>query len=180
MHLHAEIWFSEKPEDIEGAVHQAMTPFCEEDGDNEAGWWDWFQIGGRWKGAHVPGYDADKDPDHLKTCDLCHGTGKRIDSVGRAARIEDPTYGCNGCNSTGTMVTWPTQWESHEKDVIAVEDASDKLTCATLLIVRKGQDALVFQDDDWDTEGAERKTVKELLKENGCEGGILVTVDYHS
>lgn len=157
-----------------------MNPFCEHDGENEAGWWDWFQIGGRWKGAHVLDYDAEKDPAHQKRCDLCHGTGKRTDAIGRATRIENPEYGCNGCNGTGTMVTWPTQWGPHKQDVIAVADAPDKLTCATLLIVRKGQDALVFHDGEWDDENAKRKTVKELLKENGCEGGILVTVDYHS
>lgn len=161
-----------------------MNPFCEHDGENEAGWWDWFQIGGRWKGAHVPGYNADKDPAHQKQCDLCRGTGKRNDAVGRSMRAEDPSYGCNGCSGTGTMVTWPTQWGPHKKDILAVEECEDKLTCATLLIVRKDEDPLVFQDDDWDDEvkkdGSKRKTVKEVLKENGCEGGILVTLDYHS
>lgn len=162
-----------------------MSPFCEHDGENEAGWWDWFQIGGRWKGVHVPGYDADKDPAHQKQCDLCRGTGKRNDAVGRSMRAEDPSYGCNGCSGTGTMVTWPTQWGPHKKDVATVEECKDDLTCATLLITQEeNQDPLVFQDDDWDDEvkkdGSKRKTVKEVLKENGCEGGILVTVDYHS
>lgn len=66
--------------------------------------WDWWQLGGRWTGKLVPGYDPNEDPSNKQTCGLCGGTGKRLDM--------ECANGCNGCNGTGIETKWPTQWKS--------------------------------------------------------------------
>jgi hypothetical protein len=96
--------------DLEKAVEVAMGP-PEDDG----GFWDWFQIGGRWTGT-FDGYDPMKDPANQKPCDLCGATGKRTDSVAEAY----PHLKCNGCDGTGIQTEWPTQWKHHDGDVMPV------------------------------------------------------------
>ena len=58
--------------------------------------WDWYCIGGRWTGT-LSKYDPYTDPDNKETCFLCGGTGLRNDNLGRAERLKNPKYGCNGC-----------------------------------------------------------------------------------
>ena len=36
-----------------------------------------------------------------KICELCDGTGIRMDLPGQITRIFDPTYTCNGCAGMG-------------------------------------------------------------------------------
>ena len=76
---------------------------------NPNGKWDWWTIGGRWTGHLRPDYDPYKDPRNLKTCWLCHGTGKRDDELGRNFRLKDPTYTCNGCNGSGQEVVFASK-----------------------------------------------------------------------
>lgn len=116
--------------------------------DNPRSFWDWWQIGGRWKGAHLEGYNPDKDPDHKERCSICDGTGFRNDLLGRSMREKNPTYTCNGCGKhdpeadtwshgplgAGYRVAWPTQWEPHNSDIIPLADASTNLSCYTLVI----------------------------------------------
>ena len=47
----------DKTDDVEKAVESAMGPSS----DGGGGFWDWYQIGGRWTGA-LDGYDPEKDP----------------------------------------------------------------------------------------------------------------------
>lgn len=64
MHYHAEVWipeYDDRPATLEAAVMNEIERFKEEykdeDGNwqyREDGWWDWFQIGGRWDGVHTP------------------------------------------------------------------------------------------------------------------------------
>src|SRR5438105_14919384 len=93
-------------DDFEEKVARAMGPSEEESG---CSFWDFYQIGGRWTGL-FDGYDPEKDPKNIVKCDLCHGTGKRDDKIGRKARERDPSYACNACGGKGERVTWPTQW----------------------------------------------------------------------
>ena len=83
-----------------------------------SGHWDWFEIGGRWTGTYS-GYDPEKDPRNQEMCDICHGTGKRNDELGKKARKEDPTYTCNGCGGVGKRTKFCL--EPHEGDVLPVE-----------------------------------------------------------
>jgi hypothetical protein len=103
--------------DLEKAVDVAMGPH-EEDG----GFWDWYQIGGRWTGT-FDGYDPTKDPANQKPCDLCGATGKRTDSVAEAhPHLKEK---CNGCDGTGIRAEWPTQWNHHDGDVMPVAQLTE-------------------------------------------------------
>jgi hypothetical protein len=98
---------------IEAAIAHQMAPF-DENGEwfAEGSRWDWWQVGGRWSGFFLPNYDPEKDPANIETCDTCGGTGLRHDSIGLAAREQDPTYTCNGCQGKGKKVKWPTEWQT--------------------------------------------------------------------
>lgn len=108
-----------KDSDLESAVADAMGP-SEEDG----GFWDYYQIGGRWSGA-FDGYDADNDPANIKPCEICHGTGKRDDALGQRERERNPAYTCNGCNGKGVRPVWPTERKQHAGDIMPVANLTD-------------------------------------------------------
>lgn len=72
--------------------------------------WDWWVVGGRWTGLLAAGYDAEKDPANFETCFICHGGGLRTDELGRAARLKDPGYTCNGCGGTGKSLKHPAKF----------------------------------------------------------------------
>jgi hypothetical protein len=97
---------------LEGAVKSVMGPH-----EKEGGFWDWYQIGGRWTGT-FDGYAPDKDPANIEVCRLCKGTGKRTD-----IKVES---GCNGCAGTGQSVRWPTEWKDHPGDVVPLESVTEE------------------------------------------------------
>lgn len=89
--------------------------------------WDWWTIGGRWSARFKEGYEPESDPRNWETCELCAGTGERLDGLSGERK-------CNGCGGMdrvvkpgeppiGVKVKWPTQWVPvPEGDVIAVKD----------------------------------------------------------
>lgn len=81
-------------------VAAALAPWYE--GGDPAGWWDWYQIGGRWTG-HLSDYDPRDDPANTRPCRTCSGTG------------------CNACRGTGMETLWPTMWAPHEGDVATLD-----------------------------------------------------------
>jgi hypothetical protein len=83
---------------------------------NTRGYWDWFQIGGRWTGM-FSGYEPEKDPRNIERCRLCNGTGKRPDMT-----VADS---CNGCQGKGMSVVWPTQFVKHDGDIVPVQHVLD-------------------------------------------------------
>ena len=78
-------------EDCEGSGTRVTTY-------NPASKWDWYQVGGRWEGELVEGYDAKDDVRNYEKCYLCEGTGLRNDEIGEKDRAKNPDYGCNGCH----------------------------------------------------------------------------------
>jgi hypothetical protein len=164
MHYHFEIYFPQRPERLGKQVADAMHPFYEndEDGnfkpDGQARLWDWYQIGGRWRGAHDPQYDASKDATLEEECKHCRGTG----------RVEDAP--CRLCGGKGHRQAWPTQWPTHPADVIGVEKLPDGFKANTLIVSAEK----FFCDDEWDQD------VKKALAGLGITTGWLVTVDAHS
>lgn len=110
--------------DPDEAVAKVMAPYYEE--ANPEGWWDWWQIGGRFTGT-LTDYDPSADPANIEVCDLCGGTGTRGDMV-----VEN---GCNGCLGTGRRVNWPTDWKRYSGDVLSAAEAAvvPDLNCYTLV-----------------------------------------------
>lgn len=102
----------EKTDNIKAAVEQAMGPH-EENG----GFWDWYQIGGRWTGV-LDGYDPETDPANIEPCPLCAGTGKRTDM--------EVANGCNGCSGSGKRVKWPTAWAERAGDIAPIESLTEE------------------------------------------------------
>lgn len=194
MHYHAEIWVPDG-EDINAYISKVMEPHREnyDDARDElTGFWDWFQLGGRWTGVHTPGFDPSSDPNNIETCTLCNGTGFRMDRVGHIARLSNPTFTCNGCGKRdvktntwghgrqgpGKSVKWPTDWARYDKDIIPVADINDDLECHTLIVGdnimhRRQWNGTTFEDTDFDGR------VKPMLDKLGITSGVLVTIDYH-
>ncbi len=188
MHYHAEIWIAEK-EDFEAQVKNILVPFEKRYIDeNLEGFWDWYQIGGRWTGIHT-GYDPYEDERNLEICRICNGTGFRMDGLGQKHRETDPTYSCNGCGEydkemklwrqgNGKSVKWPTNFAFYEGDVISVSEVENDLECYMLIVGDK-----IFQDKVWngknfvDTDS--NGNVMETLRGLDINSGYLVTVDYH-
>ena len=172
MHYHAEVWI-ENSNDVNSRVSEAMAPYEEENrGGGYGGFWDWYQIGGRYKGTHVVGYDSETDPAHKETCRLCNGTGLRDDNLGKQERLYNPDYRCNGCGGVGISTKWPTDWKRHDKDVILVSELYDGISAYTAIIPNK-----VAHSDGRNAGGVD---VKRFLHSNGITVGYIVTVDYHS
>lgn len=93
--------------DVEKLVAEVMAPHQEtydDDTKESCGFWDWYQIGGRWTG-HLSGYDPEADPKNKETCSCCHGSKRLADGP------------CSYCSGEGTRSAWPTQWILHAGDV---------------------------------------------------------------
>ena len=180
MHYHAEVWIKEN-KDTNEQVSEIMELYYEE--SNRCGFWDWWQIGGRWTGIHDD-YDPARDDRNTESCSICGGTGYRSDPLGVRTRREDPSYTCNGCEEfdsktqkwehgsygKGRRLKWPTCFAEYEGDVIPVSELKDDFTCNTLII----DDEVLSYDEGFDGH------VSKVLKEMGISHGYLVTVDYHS
>lgn len=133
--------------------------------------WDWWQIGGRWTGR-LDGYDPEKDPKNIEVCSLCHGTGKRDDQLGKAARAKDPNYNCNGCDGLGSRARWPSEWVKHTGDVQPVE----KVTYIPFFVVDNG--IWIEKSTIVDEDPAHERWVREIYKKHA--GKFAVLIDVHN
>lgn len=124
MHFLTLVALPPNTEDPIGMVAELLAPYYEE--DNDDGWWDWYQIGGRWTGA-LDGYDPTTDPRNSEVCSLCRGTGTRPDAAQFGAEWMEWAKGCNGCHGTGIAEKWPTQWVDHPGDIARLGDVREKL-----------------------------------------------------
>jgi hypothetical protein len=171
MHYHAEVWIKDANHVMED-VNAAMLPHKEFfNEDTSGGFWDWYQIGGRWCGEHDPLYDPSKDPNNQRPCTYCGTTGKRT--------WPDGVKVCNVCGGTGIETLWPTEWEPVEKDIIPVSEVTDNYVCYTLIlpndvVLHKETWVNHTWEDTWDG------NVKNALREYSIKDGFLVTVDYHN
>jgi hypothetical protein len=166
MHYHAEVYLKEIT-NLEKQIETILSPY--EEGKSEDGFWDWWQIGGRWKGCHVKGYDQEADPDHKEKCNLCDGTGTRTD-------MKAPN-GCNGCHGTGIATKRPTKWQPHKLDAVPIFGIHDDLNCYTLIIPTK-----IYHIETWNGRNFVKTEfngkVKPVLEKHGIKQGFLVTIDY--
>lgn len=113
---------ADEPLDLEAAVAQAMGPH-----EDQGGFWDWYQIGGRWTG-HLDGYDPDADPKNQEPCRFCKATGTTTAAVAAQypAYEEHVDKPCIQCKGTGTRTTWPTSWAQHPGDVQPIENLTEE------------------------------------------------------
>jgi hypothetical protein len=51
-------------------------------------------------------------------CEICEGTGKRTDAIGRAARKADPKYKCNSCDGKKTVPNFETNYPFSVENVM--------------------------------------------------------------
>lgn len=171
MHYHLEMFIEGKTAcEVCKKIESILEPYCEH--EHEDGFWDWFMIGGRWRGIHAPGHDPYKDESLIETCNLCNGTGVRKDMV--------VANGCNGCMGKGKRTKWPTQWKQHESDVIKANKIDKSLSCHALYANGK-----FYFVEEWDGENIKKTdfsgNVIEKLQSLGVDlsKGYLITVDYH-
>lgn len=142
--------------------------------------WDWWTIGGRWTGAFTPDYDPSEDPRNIETCNLCEGTGKRNDALGKDHRKRDPSYGCNGCNGTGKSVKF--SYEPHGGDIMPLSKVPKSVIPYSLVTPdgewhQKGEMGWFGMSDNEKDEKVWTKTVRSLFrKHKDC---LAVVVDYH-
>ena len=159
--------------DVGALLERVLAPHQEqydEATEDWGGFWDWWQIGGRWTG-HLSGYDPEKDPANIEVCKLCEGTGTRRDALAARSGIKEGY--CNGCSGhdvgVGKCVKWPTQWARHAGDIVpAAQLPADYGLPATLV----GPEMVVDKHNP-----LFEKTVRETLKRHT---GLVVVVDYHS
>jgi len=158
---------------------------------NPNGFWDWWQIGGRWTGTHTD-YDPTKDERNIEMCWICHGTGYRNDELGQRERRKNPTYTCNGCGEydsenqqwkhgpygKGRSLKWPTSWAEYKGDILPIAEVKDDLSCYTLIV-----NGFTLKKEEWNGKTFVKQdfdgNVKEWLHKMNIVDGYLVTVDYH-
>lgn len=112
---------------VEKLVGKALAPFREElrGHHNPRGWWDYWQIGGRWTGL-LDGYDPDDDPELHETCPFCDGVGVRVWREGPRE--------CNGCAGSGARRLWPSQWPLREGDWARLGDVRSRAALPAYLV----------------------------------------------
>lgn len=178
-HYHVEVHVEKPGEDAavsKGWVRQVAEEILEGYSDHL---YDWYQVGGRWTGAHSMGkYDPEKDKrNQEKPCQHCKGTGQRGTYQMQGHRKDGFVLGlspnslverglCNVCNGSGISVKWPTDWVGYEGDVIEVKRIPEKLETYYL----------VTSEDIHDVNGR----IKPALKKLGINDGWLVTIDCHN
>jgi hypothetical protein len=160
--------------EVDDVVAPMMAPFDET--ENDDGWWDWWQVGGRWTGVWSE-YNPTTDPANIETCKLCGGTGTRRDMT--------LVNGCNGCGGKGAAVTWPTQWVAVDDDIVPVPLVTRGPENTSLPIYLVLPDGRCLQRETWDGENWNRidddvwrKSVLDVLAD--YEDHAIVAMDIHS
>lgn len=172
--------------DINDTIEQLLAPHEErydEANDESTGWWDWYQIGGRWSGV-LDGYDPSENPANKEVCYLCHGTGTRTDMV--------VPHGCNGCLGTGTKEKFPTEWVPHAGDVARLGDVRAKITAEArpyrvlgpemmAVVETYNPEGTHYDDEPYDTATFQRHPHRVLNElDSISDDCIVVVIDYHS
>lgn len=148
--------------------------------ENDKGFWDWWQIGGRWSGIKFKNYDPRKDPRNHKKCDMCHGTGYRDSNICNVCGYFNEATECIDSweVSPGIKVIWPG-WNWADVNIKHVSAIKDPVVCCTVIygplvkhIEEYKDEGLIKTDFDGD--------LIKFIKENNIKDGYFVTVDYHN
>jgi hypothetical protein len=127
-------------------VEAALAPYGR---SKQGGWWYYWMFSGRFKGAHVPGYDIRRDPENQRVC---------------------PT-----CDVISFMP--PEEWKPHDKDIIHVSEVRDYFEAYTLVVKDKVFHSIDF-DPCPPGSSHFGSFVKRQLSDLGITDGYLVTIDY--
>jgi len=154
MHYHCEVWIPQRPKklsELKVLINNIMSQYSYNNDDScEEKFYDWYVIGGRWSGDHLPEHEFLSDyrnytqcscKDTSRSCGYCHGTGMKLK------------------NSS-----------FHKSDVMKLSKVRDDLTCCILIV-----DGIVYYDDD-----LKDTPVKKFLFDKGVTSGYLVIVDCHN
>lgn len=174
------------PVDVEEQVTELLKPYSEEgEWFKKGSHWDWWTIGGRFSAMLDKNYKPEDDPDNLKTCFLCNGTGIRPGGKEQFGEAWfEGNHGCNGCSGTGKELKFASEWKEFTGNIKPVSEIKEwKYT----------PHAIVTPDGEWhehgemgwwgieteqkESDGDWKNTVKDLLaKHKDC---IAVVVDCH-
>lgn len=174
MHHHMEVWLSSN-ENVENQIEQLLAPFQKE--YNDDGFWDWYEIGGRWTGAHG-NYDPSRDPNNYHTCEYCRGTGIREDKTCNACHYSTEDHEIIPQHPDG-IIGLARNWlnKAHESAVIPAIKTPENLTCGRFIAASEGNILAHLNDNTW----KHPIDVLATLKEHKLgDRGFLVTIDYHS
>lgn len=149
-------------EDAGPYVEKYMEPYREEydeAADELTGFWDWYQIGGRWTGVWAE-YDPEKDPRNIAD------GSQPFDRPGE--------------------VRWPTRWAPLPYDLIPVRNFLAMPTVfrrpITLITPEQGIEKETWRGDHykdhWQTDEQWEQTLQTVL--SAYANDQLLVVDYHS
>lgn len=160
---------------LEDRIEAILEPFSESRNDGP-GHFDWFQIGGRWTGK-ITGYDPEKDPANIVTCELCAGTGTR--PGGRRQFGEEwfkACGGCNGCHGRGKTLAHPTEWKAKGSLAPVATVLRERRLFPTAIVTPDGE----WHELDWDSGDMDEKEPKGAVEILGRHReATAVTVDIH-
>lgn len=134
---------------------------------NPKGYWDWYQIGGRWSGV-LDGYDPETNPLNTEECGHCRGTKLNNGS-------ETP---CAYCEGKGVTPKWPTSWVPYKGDIAIVGDIKERRIPYTIVSDDKWLSKEKWNGKSFATTKDFTKKATKILDDN--KENIAVVVDYHS
>lgn len=159
---------------------------------NDAGQWDWWQIGGRWSGT-LTGYNPARDMSNEEKCFHCMGSGLRPKDLPKQYVVQtsdgDITLRppgdipCHICHGVGWRMSWSTEWSPYGGDVQRIRDLDvddeGKIPFAIVTPDRIWhQDTNQFAKDGSKEKVAWLKTARDILNKN--RSSFCAVVDCHS
>ena len=157
---------------LEEKVAETMGPTSDFNSKDGGGFWDWYQIGGRWSGI-FDGYDPTKDEQNTEVCQSCRGTG----------RSTSGKLHCIPCDGKGRVVKWPTEWARHNGDVMPIDRLTREQVIRFYRVVTPRE---VFESEryePWCEEGESNFQKQQLPSADWLKtefaGYLCVVVDNH-
>jgi hypothetical protein len=170
---------------------------------------DYYVVGGGFTGL-LDGYDPEQDPDNFESCELCKGTGKRLElpppiethtldagqwvkamDYSRTTREHQESLGgCNGCRGKGTHLKPSSDWKCYEGDDILLADLTAEQYEGKFYAVCIGMGMGIkgwYSSERYIPWASKEKRMQaqelpplDWLKSKGWKGDRAVVVDCHS
>jgi hypothetical protein len=136
--------------------------------------YDWWQLGGRWSGYKIKGYNPRKDKRNHEKCNICNGSGYR----GKLF--------CNACCNEsrdgweiekGIAVKWPG-WNHLDVNYLHVSKIEDDTSCFTIIYKDILKHQKIYENSEFiktDFDG----NMKKFINKYDIKDGYFLTIDYH-